>query len=86
MRVRDVNLREEVVERPSMGDRRTAMGHDNHGPLAAEEVDEELEEGIDRECLRMPSVNTGLSDSRLGPYIPHRCREQELEIEPPLAI
>lgn len=75
VRVRDVNFREEVVERPSMGDRRAAMGHDNHGPLAAEEVDEELEEGIDCECLPMPSVNTGLSDSRPGPYIPRRCRE-----------
>ena len=62
------------------------MGHDNHGPLAAQEVDEELEEGVDCECLPMPSVNTGLSDSRPGPYIPRRCREQDLGIELLLAI
>lgn len=59
----DINLLEEVIERPGMGDRRAAMGHDNYGPLAAEEVDEELEEGIDGECLPMPSISTDPSHS-----------------------
>lgn len=68
MGIRDVNLWEEVIERPGMGDRRAAMSHDNHGPLAAEEVDEELEEGIDGECLPMPSVNTGLSEQSRTPH------------------
>ena len=50
-----------------MRDGRAAMGHDNHGPLAAEEVDEELEEGIDGERLPMPSVSTGLSEQLRAP-------------------
>ena len=58
--VRDVNLGEEVIHRPGMRDGRTAVGHDNDGPLAAEEVDEELEEGVDGECLPKLSVNIGL--------------------------
>lgn len=84
--IRDVNLWEEVIERPGMGDRRAAMSHDDHSPLAAEEVDEELKEGIDGERLPMPFVNEGLSDSRPEPHIPHRCHEQDLETVPPLAI
>ena len=83
--IRDVNLWEEMIERPGMGDRRAAMSHDNHSPLAAEEVDEELEEGIDCECLAMPSVNEGLSDSRPEPHIPRRYHEQDPETVPPLA-
>lgn len=34
-----------------MLDRRTAMGHNNHSSLTTKEIDEELEEGVDRKCL-----------------------------------
>jgi hypothetical protein len=49
--VGDIDLWEEVVQRPGVRDRRAAMCHDDQGTLAPEEVDKELEEGIDGECL-----------------------------------
>lgn len=51
MRVRDVNLLETVVKWPSMRNRRTAMGHNNYGPLSSKEIYEKLEKGIDGESL-----------------------------------
>jgi hypothetical protein len=33
------------------------MRHDNHSSLAPEEVNEELEEGVDSECLSKALVN-----------------------------
>jgi hypothetical protein len=59
------------------------MGHDDHGALAAKEVDEELKEGVDGECLRALSVNMRFSDAELGHHIPRRCRERDPKIEPP---
>lgn len=34
-----------------MGYRTSTVHHDDQGSLAADEIDEELEEGVDGECL-----------------------------------
>ena len=40
-----------MIERPGVLDGRSAMGHNNECSLASEEVDEQLEKGIDGESL-----------------------------------
>ena len=53
MRIADIHLPHprDLIERPEMVDRRTSMHHDDEAALAAEEVDEELEEGVEDESL-----------------------------------
>jgi hypothetical protein len=51
MRVADVDFRQHIVQRPEVVDRRTAMHEDDQTALAAEEVDEELEESVEDEGL-----------------------------------
>lgn len=52
MRIGDVDFWKEVIKGPGMLDRRTAVRHDNNSSFTAEEVDQQLKEGIDRKCLR----------------------------------
>lgn len=49
--VGDVDGRKDVVHGPQMVDRSSAMGHNDQVALAAEVVDQELEEGVDGEGL-----------------------------------
>lgn len=51
MGIRDVYFGEAMVERPQMRDGCSAMHQDDKGTFATEEVDEELEEGIEGEGL-----------------------------------
>jgi len=46
MRVRYVNLWKTMIERPDMRYRSAAVHHDDEGSLTADEVDQELEEGV----------------------------------------
>lgn len=46
MRVRYVNFRKTVIEWPDMRNRSSAVHHDDEGSLAADEVDQELKEGV----------------------------------------
>jgi hypothetical protein len=49
--VGNVDFGEAVIHGPEMRDWSSAIHHDNQGSFAANEIDEELEEGIDGECL-----------------------------------
>lgn len=51
MRVRDVDLGEDVVERPQVRDGTPAVHEDYQCSLAANEIDKELEEGVYRKGL-----------------------------------
>lgn len=51
MRIGDISFRKAMVQRPEMVDWFSAVHHDYQSSFAAEEVDQELEEGIDRESL-----------------------------------
>lgn len=51
MRIGDVDSRKDVVEGPKVLDWFSAMSHDNQSPLAAEVVEQQLEESVDCECL-----------------------------------
>ena len=51
MRIRNVDLRKAVIERPNMRYGSAAVHHDDEGTFTANKVDEQLEKGIQRECL-----------------------------------
>jgi hypothetical protein len=51
--IRDIDFREAVIHRPEMRDWPSAIHHDNQGSFATDEIDEELEEGVDGECLEL---------------------------------
>lgn len=51
MRVGDVYLVEHQIQRPQMGDWGSTGHEDDEGALAADEVDQELQEGVDGEGL-----------------------------------
>lgn len=51
MRVADVYFCETVVEWPQVGNGWSAMHHDDQTSFSTEEIDEQLEESIDREGL-----------------------------------
>ena len=64
MGIGDVDFPEEAAEWPRMGYRRSAMHEDDESSLATDEVDEQLEEGIDDEGLCKVSVS--LPDLYIG--------------------
>jgi len=71
VRVGDVNLCQAVTERPRMRDWGSTVHHDDERPLAAEEVDQKLEEGIEREGLihikERADPEGGLDRDQAGP-------------------
>lgn len=56
MRVRYVDSRKDMVERPKVVDRLSAMRHDDKSSLAAQVVYHKLEERIDGEGLSIVSI------------------------------
>jgi hypothetical protein len=47
----NIDFREAVIQGPEVRDWSSTIHHDDQGSFAADEIDEELEEGIDGECL-----------------------------------
>lgn len=51
MRIGDVDFSKAVIEGPWVTLRRSAVHHDDQRPLTTQEIDQELEEGVDRKGL-----------------------------------
>lgn len=67
MRIRNIDFRKKGIERPHVRDWWATVSHDNQSSLAAEKVNQQLEEGVNRKCLAMKKRPKLTSCHSVGP-------------------
>ena len=75
MRIGDIDERKAVVQRPEVVDGLASMHHNDQGTFSSQEVDQELEKGVDRKGLKKLVSDA----SNRNYFIPHIYRE----LDPP---